>query len=271
MKKLTLYLLVSLIVVFALVGCGVLQEPEAASGTIEAIPLETQSAGVLATSPAATEAVEATQPAAEPAPTEAMAEEPTAEAAPPTEAPVETPAGEAKVYTIDSAASEVRFQLDEDLRGVRTTVVGITDQVAGQLSLNLADLSQTQVGVIQINARTLVTDNNFRNRAIQNEILDTGDFEFITFSPTGIEGLPASATVGERVSFTLVGDLTIRDVTLPATFTVEATAVSDTQLTGSATAIVNRADFGLQIPSVPSVANVEEEVELFIDFTANAS
>lgn len=161
--------------------------------------------------------------------------------------------------------------MDEDLRGERKTVIGTTDQVAGQLSLNLADLSQTEVGIIQINARTLLTDNNFRNRAIQNEILDTGQFEFITFTPTGVEGLPATAAVGETVTFTLVGNLTIRDITLPATFTVEATAISDTQLAGSATTIVNRVDYDLQIPSVPNVANVEEEVELYIDFTANAS
>ena len=124
----------------------------------------------------------------------------------------------------------MRFEIDEDLRGALNTVVGTTDQVAGQLSVNLADLSQTQVGVIQINARTLVTDNDFRNRAINNEILDTGQFEFITFTPTAVEGLPASATVGETITFTLVGDLTIRDITQPATFTVEATAVSETQL-----------------------------------------
>ena len=143
--------------------------------------------------------------------------------------------------------------------------------MAGQISVNLADLSQTEVGIIQINARTLATDNNFRNRAISNEILDTGQFEFITFTPTAIEGLPASTTMGEAVTFSIVGDLTIRDVTLPATFNVTATAVSDTQITGTATAVINRADFGLQIPSVPNVANVEEEVELFIDFVANAS
>lgn len=257
MKKLTVYLLLSLIAALALVGCGVLQEPEAASGPIEAIPLETQSAGVAP--------VEATETSADPASTETTADEPTAEA------PAEAPAAGARVFTIDSAASEVRFQLDEDLRGERKTVIGTTDQVAGQLSLNLADLSQTEVGIIQINARTLLTDNNFRNRAIQNEILDTGQFEFITFTPTGVEGLPATAAVGDTVTFTLTGDLTIRDITLPATFTVEATAVSDTQITGSATAIVNRVDYDLQIPSVPNVANVEEDVELYIDFTANAS
>lgn len=272
MKKTTTVLtLIALFTVLALSACGVLQEPQAASGTIEAIPLETQSAGVV---------VEATEPALEAAPTDmptVEAVEATAEATPPAQEPTETPAeapaetSATTVYTIDPAGSQVRFELDEDLRGVRTTVVGITDQVAGQLSLNLGDLSQTQVGIIQINARTLVTDNTFRNRAIQNEILDTGAFEFITFTPTGIEGLPASAALGEPVTFTITGDLTIRDVTLPATFTVEATADSDRQVTGTATAVVNRADYGLQIPSVPNVANVEEEVDLFIDFTANAS
>jgi len=267
MKKQLVTLMI--MTVLALAACGLLQEPEEASGSIEAIPLETQAAGVATAVVAPTEAV---APTTEPTSAPEATAETTAPTAAPTEAPTTAaPAGTATTFTIDSAGSQVRFQLDEDLRGSRTTVVGTTDQVAGQLLVNLADLSQTQVGVIQINARTLATDNNFRNRAIQNEILDTGDFEFITFTPTAVEGLPASATIGEAITFTLVGDLTIRDVTLPATFTVEATAVSETQLTGTATAVVNRVDFGLQIPSVPNVANVEEEVELYIDFTANAS
>ncbi len=258
--------LLILVLALALTACGLLQEPEEASAPIEAIPLATQSAGVATSAPA-----EATEAPAEPT---AAPVEPTAAPAEATVAPTEepaAPAGAAQVFTIDSAASQVRFQLDEDLRGERKTVVGTTDQVAGQISINLADLSQTQVGIIQINARTLATDNNFRNRAIQNEILDTGDFEFITFTPTAVEGLPASATIGEAISFSIVGDLTIRDITMPATFNVEATAVSETQITGTATTVINRTDYDLQIPSVPSVANVEEEVELYIDFTANAS
>jgi len=55
------------------------------------------------------------------------------------------------------------------------------------------------------------------------------------------------------------------------TFAVRVTAVSPTQLQGTASATVTRSDYGLNIPSVPNVANVEEEVELYIDFTANAS
>ncbi|MEZ4517785.1 MAG: YceI family protein [Chloroflexota bacterium] len=139
------------------------------------------------------------------------------------------------------------------------------------MALDPSDLSQTQVGELQINARTLFTDNNFRNRAIQNEILDTGGFEFITFTPTSVDGLPASASVGDTVQFTITGDLTIRDITQPATFTVEATLVSEDQVVGTASAVVTRSDYDLIIPQVPNVANVEEEVELYIDFTANAS
>ena len=105
---------------------------------------------------------------------------------------------------------------------------------------------------------------------IQNQILDTGSHEFITFTPTSVDGLPASAVIGEEVSFTVSGDLTIRDITQPAVFTVNATALSGgVQLAGTASAVVLRADYGLEIPSVPNVANVEEEVELYIDFLAN--
>lgn len=261
--------LMSLLLLLAVVGtgCGLLQETAAPSAPIEAIPL----AGV-------TTEAEAAAPTAETAaePTAETAAEPTANVAQPpdgpaTEAATEPAASGLRVFVIDQGASRVRFELDEDLRGQRTTVVGETDQVAGELALDPADLSQTQIGTLQINARTLLTDQNMRNRAIHNEILDTGGFEFISFVPTGIEGLPASAAVGDTVEFTINGDLTIRDITKPAAFTVTATLVSPDQITGTASTVVTRGDYELRIPNVPNVANVEEEVELYIDFTANAS
>ncbi|HCB49987.1 MAG TPA: YceI family protein [Chloroflexi bacterium] len=175
------------------------------------------------------------------------------------------------IFTISPENSQVRFELNEELRGEPKTVVGTTDQVAGQIAVDRSDLSATQVGIIQVNARTLATDNDFRNRAINNEILNTDEHEFITFTPTAINGLPDSVDIGETVNFTIVGDLTIRDITNEATFNVEATLVSDTELVGTASTIVSRTDYNLIIPSVPNVANVEEEVELYIDFMSNST
>lgn len=85
-----------------------------------------------------------------------------------------------------------------------------------------------------------------------------------------MEGLPDSAAVGDTVTFTIIGDLTIRDATQEVAFTVEATLVSATELSGTATTTILRDDFDLVIPSVPQVANVEEEVELIIDFVAKS-
>lgn len=176
----------------------------------------------------------------------------------------------ATLFEIEPAASEARFTLGELLRGEPTTVVGSTNQVAGQIAANFDDLATAQVGLMRINARTLFTDDNFRNNAIRNRILFTDEFEFITFTPTAINGLPESISVGEPVSFEIVGDLTIKDVTQTETFAVEATAVSPTQLSGSASATIQRADYDLFVPEVQSVANVDEAVLLEIEFVAYA-
>lgn len=180
-------------------------------------------------------------------------------------------AGSVTNFTIDQTASQARFELNEELRGQPKTVVGATDQVAGQFAFDLTDLSTAQVGQILINAGTFSTDSSLRNRAIRDRILHAGDFELITFTPTAVNGLPASATAGEEISFTIDGDLTIRDITNPVTFAVTATVVSADQISGTAGTVINRTDYDLNIPSVRNVANVEEEVELYLDFVANAS
>lgn len=256
--------IIGVLVLATILVAYVLRNPAEASEPIEAIPLEiaTQAPVVEATPIPTSEtavseeptAVSPTQPAVE---TATAIPEPTAEPA----API--------LFEISQESSQVNFELDEDLRGSRVTVLGTTNQIAGQIAFNPADLTTAQVGTILINSRTLATDNEFRNRAIQNEILDTGSYEYITFAPTAIEGLPASTSVGQEVSFTMVGDLTIRDITNSVTFQVTAVLVSDTQLTGTATATILRSDYNLQIPTVPQVANVEDEVLLTIQFTAN--
>lgn len=273
--------LVAIVVLGSAIYYMVFREPEAPSAPIEAIPLED-------TEPTATES-----PTEEPPPTAVVevAEEPTDEPEPtnepePTDEPeptaepetVDDPAGETSeastieggtLYELDTTQSTARFELDEDLRGNRITVVGTSEQVAGQISFDPNDLAATQLGTILINARDFSTDSSFRNRAIHNRILFTEEYEFITFEPTEIAGLPDTVAVGDTVTFQVIGDLTIRDITQSVTFDVTVTYVSATQLEGSASTIVQLEDYELVIPSVPSVANVEEEVELYLDFIAD--
>lgn len=177
------------------------------------------------------------------------------------------PAG-ATVFLIVPEESQARFTLDEVLRGEPTTVVGTSGLVAGQIAIDPANPTAAQVGVIQINARALATDNQMRNRAIGNRILQTDSYEYITFTPTAISGLPDSVAVGQAFTFQVTGDLSIRDVTRPVTFEVTVTPISETRLEGLASTTVLRSEYDLTIPNVPGVADVSEGVLLELEFVA---
>jgi polyisoprenoid-binding protein YceI len=169
------------------------------------------------------------------------------------------------------AESQVRFLVDEILNGQPKTVIGVTDQVAAQIIIDPANPANVQMGPVTVNARTLVTDNNFRNRAIQNEILDTSEFEFITFAPKSFLGLPDTGAIGETFVFQIVGDLTIRDVTKEVTFDATVTVDSDVLLHGLATAIISRQQMGLGLIELPpQVASVDDSVTIEIEFVAQA-
>lgn len=266
MKKVTIVILVAIVLVaVTAVAYSFFREPEAASGPIEAIPLATSTVQATATESVVAVTQEAA-PSAEPE-TQDEIEAPTESAQ--SSAEVSAPAGTTPaIFEIVAAESEARFLIDEVLRGDPVTVVGSTNQVAGQIAVDPGDLTAAQVGTIQVNVRTLATDNEFRNRAIKNRILRTDDHEFVTFVPQDIEGLLRTGTIGETYTFQIVGDLTIAGVTQQVTFEVTVTPVSETRLEGLATTAFLYTDFELSIPDSPSVDTVEDEVRLEFAFVA---
>lgn len=175
------------------------------------------------------------------------------------------------VFAIVPGESRAAFSLTELLRGQPKTVVGETSQVAGQITLDLADLAQSQVGPIEVTVGSLATDSGFRDRAIRDFILNTGQYPSVTFRPTSLSGLSGAGRTGQTLAFEITGDLTIRDVSRPVTFAVTAQGTSPKRITGTATATLRRSDYSLQIPSVPQVADVSDNVVVTLDFVAQAA
>ena len=72
---------------------------------------------------------------------------------------------------------------------------------------------------------------------------------------------------GDEVQFKLVGDLTIREITQPATFDVTAKLEGDT-ITGVATAQLLMTDFGIDPPNFANTLTVQNEFAVQVEFTA---
>ncbi|MBX3080477.1 MAG: YceI family protein [Anaerolineae bacterium] len=189
-------------------------------------------------------------------------------------APVSAPSlivgGSTKLFRIQPTESEVRFIINETLVGQPKTVIGSTREVAGDLAIDFNAPQQAMIGQIRINVRTLTTDNEFRNRALRGQILGATqpEFEFASFTPKQLMGLPEKITFGQAFAFQIIGDLTLRGATHEVTFDASVTPISQTLIKGSAKAEVHYTDFGMSIPEAPGVANVSQTVQLEIDLTA---
>jgi polyisoprenoid-binding protein YceI len=149
-------------------------------------------------------------------------------------------------------------------------VIGATDQVAGDIIVDFDNPAASQVGELRINVRTIHTDSELRDRAIRTEILESrlDEYEFVSFVPTAITGLPDAISLDEEVGFQVTGDFTVRAITQSVTFDMTATMVTEERLDGVGTANITRDMYGLTIPDAPGVANVSNEITLEIEFTA---
>lgn len=176
------------------------------------------------------------------------------------------------IYQIVSAESEARFSVDETFPA--GTAVGRTNEVAGEIFVDFNTPSNSQLGTIRINLRTLATDNPDRDKSIRCCVLLTArpEFEFADFVPTQITGFPEQVEVGQSVELQITGDLTVRGVTNPVTFYVLLTIVSPEELRGLATTNVRRSDFNIlnNEENGFDYHGVAEEVTLEFEFVARS-
>ena len=229
-------------------------------------------------------------PAAEAPAAEAPAAEAPAAEAPAAEAPVaEAPAAEAPVaasgetaglrtFVVVPAESSAAYLVDEEFLGGAldklgipaglVDVVGKTQEIEGQLQLNLSDLAAPlgeNTFTVQLN--TLTTDQSNRDNWIRRNGPRLNDFPLATFRATAISGAPASYTEGETVRFQMSGDLTLREITQQVTFEVSASLQGGT-LTGTATTRLLMSSFGITPPNFANTLTVADEFGIEVQITA---
>jgi polyisoprenoid-binding protein YceI len=82
-----------------------------------------------------------------------------------------------------------------------------------------------------------------------------------------VQGRATPLPTSGQATFQLSGALTVRGVTRPVTWQVDAT-FANSGLTGNATTSVQLTDFGMTPPRAGPVLSIEDQLNLQLDFTA---
>ena len=233
-------LLVALLMTVALLACGSSDEETTESPEPTATPATTAAAAATTEAAAPTEAAAMPEPAPSPAP---------AEAGP-------RGIGDVEGITFEvGEGSEVTFTVTEQLASLSlpNDAVVRTTALSGHVDLS------GQESVIHIDLLQLSSDSSYRDRYIHERMF--ADHPTGMFRVQGLDQLPDGFTDGEEVSDKVDGELTVRDVTVPLTFDVDA------RDDGAVVYIHGRTTFTwdqLQIPkpTARSVVSLEDEVRV---------
>lgn len=169
----------------------------------------------------------------------------------------------ADAYVLDNAHTQVLFKADRF--GLSNTFGSFAD-VSGELMLDEENPANSSVAAT-IKTASLRSDNDTREGHLKSgNWLDAEAFPEITFVSTGVDQI-------DETSAKVTGDLTVRGVTKPVTLDVKlknlgTDPVSKRKAVGfSATASVNRHDFGVSIAE----NLIGADIEIFIEALAIAA
>lgn len=163
--------------------------------------------------------------------------------------------------------NEARYRVREQLVGLDlpNDAVGVTRAVSGQIVLGPDGTVDPAASLITVDLRPLKSDKDRRDGYVQRRLLETETYPELTLAITAIRGLPSPVPTSGTFPVTIEGDLTLKGVTRPTTWTAEVTA-TPTGFTGTSMTSFTFDDFGMNKPRVSIVLSVEDTIKLEYDF-----
>jgi polyisoprenoid-binding protein YceI len=158
------------------------------------------------------------------------------------------------------ANSFVGYRVKEQLVGgaIEQTTTGRTNDVTGSFTITGMNVQDVNVTA---DLRTLTSDRSGRDNTIKDRGLESNRFpeaKFVLTQPITFQSVPQ---VGETVKATAMGDFTLHGVTRPVSIPVEGRWDGrDIQVVGSLHVVF--ADYGIQAPTAPVVASIDDQGDM---------
>lgn len=147
--------------------------------------------------------------------------------------------------------------------------MGVTQGISGEVTIDRSAPQNSSLGPVTVDISQLTSDQPRRDSTIRDRFLESARFPQAIFTPTSIEGLPATIQEGVDIPLRINGDLKIRAVTKPVTFDTVVQLQGDS-LTGQATTQILMSDYGFGPISIAGIVNTEDQVKVTFDFVARS-
>lgn len=184
--------------------------------------------------------------------------------------PLAVPAG-ATIFAIGGDQSEAKISVHQKLAALPdpNDAVLTTHAFRGQLVLG-PDGQPTGDSKIQVDLRTLQSDEPDRDNYIRGNTLQSDQFPLAEYAITGVENWPGPLQPGQQSTFKLDGQMTIHGTTKPVTFETTAT-LNGNAITGTATTSFTFQDFGMSPPDISGFVKAEDTIKLEVTISATKS
>ena len=156
--------------------------------------------------------------------------------------------------------SEVGYRVDETINGFATTANGRTNAITGTFVIAGTSVDS---GDFTVDMTTFKSDESRRDGQFNGRIMSVDEFPTSTFvltQPIDFGEIPAD---GVTITASATGDLTLRGVTKPVTFDVQATfANGRIGVLGQIPVVF--ADFGIPNPSIATISTEDNGLLEFV-------
>ena len=209
------------------------------------------------------------EPSPTPVPTVTAAPQPT-----PTPAPTPEPTAPADggVTISLSEASVARYLVGEQLArlSMPNDAIGETPDVSGSVVFDADGKVDSSKSVVTVGLAGLKSDESRRDGYVRNRVFDTSQYPDAELVVTDVADMPWPLPESGEVTFLLIGDFTVRDVTTVTKWDVTA-ELSGGTITGQAKTVLTFDQLNMSKPSFSFILSVEDDIRLELDIEAEVS
>jgi len=176
-------------------------------------------------------------------------------------------------FKIIPSRSEAAYFADEKLARLPlpSTAKGTTQDIEGEFYLTADGISldSSRPSSFTVNLKTLNSDEDMRDRRVQNQGLETGTYPTATFTVSSVTGYDPAKPAGEEQTLKLTGIMDLHGVQKELTWDVKARREGNV-ITALATVNFKYEVFNIPVLNIAGIVSVQDNVTLQVQVVAQA-